>query len=255
MRLTDTHVHLTDRRFDRDRQAVLERARRAGVLRMINVGADPASSRAAVALAVEHEGIWATVGVHPHYVDALEEPAWDGLAELAARPDVVAVGETGLDFYRDLSPRPVQHEAFERHLDLAETLGKPAVIHTRDAQREVLEHLAARRGRLRAVLHCYSGGGEALGAALDLGLYISIAGPITYGAGGPLWEVARAVPEDRLLIETDCPYLTPAPLRGKRNEPAYITLVAEAVAEARGVAAEELAEVTFVNAESFFGLA
>jgi TatD DNase family protein len=253
--LADTHAHLADAQFDADREAVLARARDAGVSLVVDVGFDLASSERCVSLAGSTTGVWAAVGVHPHDAGALDDEALARLGRLARESRVVAIGETGLDFHRDHSPRAAQHGAFEAHLALAAEVGKPALVHSRDAYPEVLAALARQQGRVRAVLHCYSGGTAALRQALDLGLYISLAGTVTYSRAEEVREVARLVPLDRLLIETDCPYLAPVPRRGRRNEPAYVVYVAQAVAEQRGLASEALAEATFQNAEGFLGLA
>lgn len=254
MKLADTHAHVSDGRFDADRASVIERAREAGVALMIDVGADPRGCEQSVALARQAVGVHATVGIHPHYVAAATEADWERQAELARLPEVVAIGETGLDFYRDLSPRPLQREAFERHLALAAEVGKPIVVHSRDAGDEALEHLARWRGRVRAVLHCFSGDAAMMRRAMDLGCAISIAGNVTYPSAVGIREAARQAPAASLLLETDCPYLAPVPLRGKRNEPGSIAAVARAVADLREMAVEELADTTFRNAEGFFGL-
>ena len=254
MRLADTHAHLSDECFDADRQAVLERARAAGVVLVVDVGADLASSRKAVTLANENGAVWAAVGVHVHEASGFGESALATLRELASSPQVVAIGEIGLDFYRDLSPRQSQLHALEMQLALASDLGKPVLIHCRDAYPQVLESIGHWQGRIRGVLHCFSGTEETLYQALDQGLFISLAGPVTYERAEHVRTIARLVPTERLLLETDCPYLAPVPKRGKRNEPLYLTYVLEAIARVRGVPTEDLAEITFENAEGFFGL-
>ena len=255
MRLADSHAHLSDGRFDADRDAVLQRAREAGVALILDVGYDVTSSEQAVALAQAGEGVWAAAGVHPHDASALDATALGRLRELARQPRVLAIGETGLDFYRDLSPREAQRQAFEAHLGVAAEVGKPVLVHSRETYDEVLAILQHWKGQVGAVLHCYDGDRDMLGRALDLGLYISLAGTVTYERDERLREIACLVPLDRLLIETDCPYLAPAPYRGRRNEPAYVAHVAQGVARARGMTLEELAEATFQNAEAFLGLA
>ncbi|MGQ9552578.1 MAG: TatD family hydrolase [Anaerolineae bacterium] len=254
MRLADTHAHLSDECFDADRQAVLQRARAAGVMLMVDVGADLASSGKAVALASEDEAVWAAVGVHPHEAAGFGEGELAMLRELANCPRVVAIGEIGLDFYRDLSPRQKQRDALEMQLALAGELGKPVLVHCRDAYPQVLESIRHWQGRIRGVLHCFSGTEEALYQALDQGLFISLAGPVTYERAEHTRTIARLVPIERLLLETDCPYLAPAPKRGKRNEPLYLTCILDTIARVRGVPAEDLAEITFENVEGFFGL-
>ena len=253
MFLTDTHAHLDFPQFDSDREEAIERALAAGVGIIINVGADLASSRRAVALAEAHPQIYAAVGVHPHDAKTLTEEVLTELRELARHPQVVAIGEIGLDFYRDLSPRDVQRQAFERQLALARELDKPVIIHDREAHAEVMDTLRRWQG-LRGVLHCFSGGLEMARRAVELGFYISIAGPVTFKNARRLPEIVRQLPLERLLIETDCPYLAPHPHRGERNEPAYVRLVAEAVAEIKGLPLEEVARVTTANTQTLFGL-
>jgi TatD DNase family protein len=253
-RLFDTHVHLNLRPFDRDRDAVIARARAAGVVGMINVGFDTASSEAAVALAATVPGLYAACGVHPHYAAAATPAVLTGFEPLLGSPGVVALGEIGLDYYRDLSPRPIQREVFCHLLDLARRLALPVIIHDRDAHGEVLEVLRAGLGERGGVMHCFSGDRHLAVQCLDLGMYISVAGPITYAGAQELREVARLVPADRLLVETDCPWLAPMPRRGKRNEPALVSLVAEEVARLRGVTMETIAGQTTDNACRLFGV-
>jgi TatD DNase family protein len=257
--LIDTHAHLDYPRFDADRQAVIERARATGVGAIVNVGTDLTSSQRAVGLA-KQDMIYAAVGMHPHNAKKLDGTALAALRELAQQPKVVAVGEIGLDFYRDLSPRAVQRRAFRAQLAWAAKLGKPVIVHDRDAHDEIMEILTdwAREldssplaGRL-GVLHTFSGDVATAERAIDLGFYISISGPVTYRNARQLPEVVRALPLDRLLVETDCPYLAPHPHRGKRNEPAYVRLVAERIAALRGMPLDELAEATTANAQRLF---
>ena len=255
MRLFDTHVHLDAGRFDRDRSQVLRRAHAQGVVAMLNVGFDLASSRAAVKLAASHDHIWAAVGLHPHHASQYSEELEGEFRALLQSPRVVALGECGLDFYRDLSPRPVQREAFARLLGLGTELGLPVVIHDRDAHEEVYEILSEFDiGRTGGIMHCFSGDVEFARRCLDLGLYIALAGPVTYPRSHALREVARFVPEERLLLETDCPYLPPAPHRGKRNEPALVGLVCEEVARVRKMPPEQLSEITLTNACTLLGI-
>jgi TatD DNase family protein len=253
MQLIDSHAHLDFSQFDADRDAVVERARGAGLVAILNVGADLPSSRAAVGLAETHASIYAAVGVHPHDAATVTLAVLDELRTLARHPKVVAVGEIGLDYYRDLSPRPVQRRAFADQLALAAELDLPVVVHSREAHDDVLAALRGWGGS--GVLHSYSAGPERLEEVLGLGFSIGISGPVTFRKADQLRAVAVAVPLERLLVETDCPYLTPAPYRGKRNEPAYVRYVVEAVARARGVPAEAVARATAVNAHSLFGIA
>ncbi len=249
--LFDTHAHLHFPDFAPDLDDVLARARATGVRRMLTVGTDVESTRAAVALAEREAGVWASVGVHPHEAAALDDAALLELERLAQSPRVVAVGEIGLDFYRDLSPRDAQERAFRRQLDLARRLGKPVLVHCRDAHAEVLAILAEERvGEVGGIMHCFSGDVEIARRCLDLGLLVSLAGPVTYPKARALPDVARFVPADRLVIETDCPYLPPQPHRGQRNEPAYLELTAARVAELRGEPVDRLAARLSDNARA-----
>lgn len=253
MELIDTHAHLDFPQFDGDREEVIERALAAGVKCIVNVGADLASSRRAVALAEEHPQIYAAVGVHPHDAKTLTDEALAELRELTHHPKVVAIGEIGLDFYRDLSPRDKQREAFKRQLALAQELDKPVIIHDREAHAEVMETLRRWQG-LHGVLHCFSGDLEMARKAIELGFYISIAGPVTFKKARRLAEIVHQLPLKHLLIETDSPYLTPHPHRGKRNEPAYVKLVAQRIAALKEVPPETVARTTTDNARAVFGL-
>lgn len=261
MILVDTHAHLDFSRFDADRQAVIERAQTAGVGAIVNVGTDLVSSRRAVSLAAEHDTIYAAVGMHPHDAKKLNGAALAELRELAQHPKVVAVGEIGLDYYRDRSPRDVQRRAFQAQLACATKLERPVIIHDRDAHGEIMEMLAdwadgqkgsSLEGRL-GVLHTFSGDLAMAERAIELGFYISFSGPVTYKNARRLPEIVQALPQDRLLVETDCPFLAPHPYRGKRNEPAYVRLVAERVATLRGTSLEDLAEATTASARCLFG--
>jgi TatD DNase family protein len=250
--LIDSHAHIQINRFDADREAVLNRARDAGVHAILTIGIDVKTSRDAIALADRYDAVYATVGMHPHDAKTLDDETLQTFRELAAHPKVLALGEMGLDYYRDFSPRPVQKTAFERQLDLAEELKLPIVIHNREAYHDILPILQARRGRISGVMHCFSGDVEMMRQTLDIGFYVGIGGPVTYRKSHDLQAVAREVPADRLLVETDCPWLTPQFRRGKRNEPAYVRAVAEKVAELRSVSLEELGDVTTRNFETLF---
>ena len=227
-----------------------------GVGWVVSVGGHPPRRGGGVARAALDAGVWGGGGVHPHDATTLTAQALSELRELARRPRVVAIGETGLDYYRDLSPREEQRRAFEAQLTLAQELGLAVIVHDREAHAEVLALLeqAARRapGRLRGVMHCFSGDPELARRAVALGLYVGIAGPVTYPRAARLAQVAREVPLERLLVETDCPYLPPQSRRGQRNEPAYVRAVAERVAELRGLSGEELGRVTSDNARALF---
>lgn len=253
--LIDTHAHLDDQAFGADLEAVIRRAQAAGVARIITVGTDVPSSRTAVSLAERYTIVYAAVGIHPHEAKTFSERALKDLRALAAHPKVVAIGETGLDFYRNLSPKEAQLRAFRAHWQLAQELGLPVIVHDREAHAETIRELteATRGNKLVGVLHCFSGDPAMAQAAVDLGFYISIAGPITYNKAGNLSAVVRALPIERLLLETDCPYLAPVPCRGRRNEPAYITYVAQGIAQVRDLPATQIAAVTRENALRLFG--
>ena len=250
--LIDTHCHLWFEDFDADREACLLRAVSAGVTGFVQVGTDIAANDRAIALARAHPNMRATVGVHPHDATTLDDASLARLRAQAADPVVVAIGEIGLDFFRDHSPRDVQQHAFRRQLALAQELAKPLVLHCRDAHDDLLAILRE-DAPWRGIAHCYSGGPDRLDAYLALGLHVSIAGPVTYKNAEGLRAAARAVPADRLLIETDCPYLTPMPHRGQRNEPAFLRFTAQAVAAARGETLVALAARTTANAETLLG--
>lgn len=256
--LVDTHAHLFEDKFAADLPAVLARARAAGVGRVVCVGIDRASSAESVRLAAAHPGLAAAVGIQPNHVAEAEAGDWDEVVELAASgPGVVAIGETGLDRYWDRTPFARQEDFFARHMALARRLGKPFVIHCREAEADVVRMLRAeydRHGPVRAVMHSFSGDRATALACLEMGLYVSFAGMLTYKTAQALRDVARDVPLDRLLVETDCPYLAPVPHRGVRNEPAFVTHTAACLAEAKGVTAGEVADHTTRNARTLFGL-
>ncbi|RMH06850.1 MAG: TatD family deoxyribonuclease [Nitrospirae bacterium] len=255
--LTDSHVHLDDPRYDSDRYEVLARAADAGVTNLITIGCDLETSRAAVALAERHSHVYATVGVHPHEVKRIEASWYNEIEALAKHPKVVAYGEIGLDYHYDHSPRDIQRCRFREQLELAHTLGLPIVIHTREAQSDTLAILQeTRAAKLGGVFHCFAGDAEFAQQALALGFSLSFSGIITFRNAEALRTLVRTVPSDRLLIETDAPYLAPVPFRGKRNEPAYVRLVAEKIAELYGdhqkFTVEEIACLTTSNAKRLF---
>lgn len=253
MDLIDSHAHLTFKQFGGDLDAVLRRAREVGVRAMINIGCDLRSSEAGIRLANLHNDVFATVGVHPHDADTLDPAAKERLGQLADDPRVVAIGEIGLDYYRDLSPRHAQEKAFRDQIALAQKKGLPVVVHDRDAHAKVMQILKEEKVS-QGVLHCFSGDMGIAKQALDLGLYLSFAGPITYD-GTKAADIIRKAPLDRLLIETDCPYLTPVPFRGKRNEPAYVKLVLVRMAEILGKPVDEVERLTEANTQACFRLA
>jgi TatD DNase family protein len=259
--LIDSHAHIHLGAFDRDREQVFARARQGGVRAIINIGLDLESSRASLKMAKQYDDVFSTVGFHPHDADKMKDDDLKALAELAKDERVVAVGEIGLDFYRNLSVRKNQTEAFEEQLDLSIELGLPVVVHCRNAHRELFKILSAwvkstlSVGRLRrGVIHCFSGDIEMAQQYIEIGFYISLAGSVTYPSAGDLVQVAREIPLDRLLLETDAPFLAPQAYRGKRNEPAYVALIAEKVAQVRGVRREVVAEAAAKNTISLFKL-
>ena len=248
----DSHCHLTDERFAEDREEVLSRAHASGVRRVVTIASDLADSLAAIKLAAEHPDTWCSVGIHPHEVESAQEEDERRIRELAAREGVVALGETGLDYFYDNSPRALQREWFSRHLDLAAELNLPVVVHTREADRDTMELLGAAVPEITTVLHCFTGGMELLEFGLERGSYVSFSGIVSFSKFDG-HEAVRRVPRDRLLVETDSPYLAPVPRRGKRNEPALLPHVIEAVAALRGEDASSVAEYTSENAARFYG--
>jgi TatD DNase family protein len=251
--LADTHCHLDFEQFDVDRRDVIRRAREAGVAYLVNIGATLESSRAACALADQYEEVYAGVGVHPHDADTFGKESESMLKELASGKKVVAIGEAGLDYYRNLSSGENQLRAFRAQIDLAKELGLPLVIHSRQADEQVIEVLKSSMP-LKAVVHCFSGGGDFLKECLELGLFISFTCNITYKKAQGLRDMVKLAPMERLMLETDAPYLSPEGFRGKRNEPMQIKLLAEAVGMIKGISFDEVAEKTTQNAVRFFNL-
>ncbi|MBE7030620.1 MAG: TatD family deoxyribonuclease [Ruminococcaceae bacterium] len=249
----DSHAHYNDNRFDSDRHELLTSLAAEGISNVINVGADMESSRESIALADRYDFIHAAVGVHPHDTEGMTEQDLTDLAQMSTHPKVVAIGEIGLDYYYDNSPRDIQREWFRKQMALAYKLKKPVIIHTRDAMEDTITILKESQFT-GGVLHCFSGSVESAKIALDMGYYISLAGPVTYKNARSLPEVAKMVPKDRLLIETDCPYLSPEPHRGRRNCSIYVKDTAAKIAELRGVPVEELAQQTAQNTKTLFGI-
>jgi TatD DNase family protein len=251
--LIDSHVNLHAPQFDPDRDEVIARARAAGVKLMLNISDRVSNFDAVHALAEAHPDIWCTVGTHPH--EAKENPGLtsDTLIDLANRPKVVGIGETGLDFHYDLSPREVQAAVFRAHIDAARTTGLPLVVHTREADAamgDILEEEHA-RGAFKLLLHCYTSGPELLRRGAALGAWFSVSGIATFRAAEDVRSLVREMPGDRIIVETDCPYLAPVPMRGRRNEPAYLPHVSTMLAQLRGWTAEEAQART---ADAFFEL-
>jgi len=253
--LIDSHCHIDDARYDNDREAILQRARETGVGHFVTIGCDLETSRAAVALAEKHPCISATVGVHPHEVKRIKQGWYEGLRALATSEQVVAYGEIGLDYHYDHSPRDVQRARFREQVQLARELRLPVVIHTREAQEDTITILKEEKAQeLGGVFHCFSGDAWLAKDALDLGFYLSFSGVVTFQNATMLRELVKTVPLARMLVETDSPYLTPAPHRGKRNEPAFVRFVAEKIAEIHGVEVEKVEELTSLNTQKLFRL-
>jgi len=249
--MIDVHAHLDDTRFDEDRAEVLEQLRAAGIRRLINSGCSHRACENAIQLAEENDFIYASVGIYPHDVAELEERGLDALREMARHPKVVAIGEIGLDYYYDTAEKELQKKWFHAQLELAEELNLPVVIHSRDAMQDTLEILRAHPNNT-GIFHCYSGSVESLREIVSLGWSISMGGVVTFKNARVAKEVAAAVPADRLMLETDSPYLAPTPYRGKRNSAVYLTEVAKCIAELRGTTAQEIERITDENALRMF---
>lgn len=253
--LTDTHCHLDMADYQDDLDKVIDSARKCGVTRIITIGIDLASSRRAVELAAQYDGVCASIGIHPHDAAEADEEVFHQLAELAALPKVVGFGEIGLDYAKKYAPVEVQLAAFARQLDLVNGLNLPVIIHDRDAHDDTLRLLREKGPLPRGgVMHCFSGDAELARQVLELGLYISIPGIVTFPNAAIMRQAVQEVPLDRLLLETDGPFLSPLPFRGRRNLPEYLLHTAAAVAELKGISLDELARQTTHNAEKLFSL-
>lgn len=253
--LIDTHCHLTMSEFEADRPNVILRATEAGVSHLITIGTDIEDSRQAITIAEKHDFIYAAVGIHPHDVKDITDI--DNISEtikkLASNKKVVALGETGLDYHYMHSPAKLQQEHFRLEINVAKSMGLPVIVHSREAKEDTLQILKEENVRTTGgVLHCFSGDMEMAEKAMEMGLYISFSGVITFKNARNILDIVKAVPLDRILIETDAPFLTPAPYRGKRNEPAYVKLVAEKIAEVKGISLEELGRAVMSNASGLF---
>ena len=261
----DSHAHVDGPEFDVDRVETLARARAAGVTRMIVIGAvgEPTSAERSVALAESDPGIWATVATHPHDVAKMTDDWWATHERLSTHPRVVGIGETGLDYYYDHSPHEPQRAAFRRFIALARKVNKPVVCHIRDAQdpagpsahqdaRAILAEEGA--AEVGAIIHCFTGSPDDAAAYVKMGFYVSFSGIVTYKTAQPIRDAVKNVPLDRILLETDCPYLAPIPKRGRRNEPGFMVHTAQVVADAAGVALPDLAQATVANTVRVFGL-
>jgi len=249
--LIDSHAHLEMREFDSDRSDVIERAGLAGVDCIVTVGTNLDLSRKALSIARQYENIYATVGVHPHDVAKANDKSFNELKELAQDPKVVAYGEIGLDYFRNISPREIQIKIFAKQLEMASELKLPVIIHDRDAHEQTLRMVKA-SGVRRGVFHCFSGDWAMAKQCIDLGFYISIPGVVTFDKSKILHDVVRQAPLDAILLETDCPYLTPVPHRGKRNEPSFIIHTAKKASEIKGMRWEDLAQAAAVNTRKLF---
>jgi TatD DNase family protein len=251
--LIDSHAHLEMKEFDSDREDVIKRAGEVGVAFIVTVGTNLALSRKAVALAQKYENIYATIGIHPHDAAKTDNKTFESLKELAQKQKVVAYGEIGLDFFRNISSQDKQIEIFGLQLELARELNLPVIIHDREAHQQALKMVKA-SGVRRGVFHCFSGDYVMAKQCIDLGFYISIPGVVTYEKAKTIQDVAGHVPLSSLLLETDAPYLTPVPHRGKRNEPSYIINTAKKVAEIKKILWEEVAQITTDNTMNLFGI-
>lgn len=253
--LFDTHVHLNADHYEEDVEEVIERAQQAGVSKMVVVGFDEKTIPKAMALVEKYDFLYAAVGWHPVDAVDLEERHLDWIRELASHPKVVAIGETGLDYYWDKSPNEVQKEVFRKQIQLAKEVKLPIIIHDRDAHEDIVEVLREENAaEVGGIMHCFGGDQHIAKQCLDMNFYISFGGPLTFKNAKLPKEVAQEVPLDRLLIETDAPFLAPHPNRGKRNEPAYVKLVAEKLAELKSVSYEEIAQITMENGKKLFGI-
>jgi TatD DNase family protein len=253
--LFDTHAHLDDDRFDKDRDETIIQCQRDGVELILNAGSNIETSVKAIALSKKYEFIYAAVGVHPHDAAEMDEETVGVLAALAGNRKVRAIGEIGLDYHYDLSPRDVQRQRFVEQIDLARQLKLPIIVHDREAHGDVMDIFKKTRIKeVGGVLHSFSGSAEMALECIKLGLYISISGPVTFENARKTVEAVKQVPLDMLLIETDSPYLTPVPYRGKRNYPGYVRLVAEKIAEIKGISFEEVARQTLENGKRLFGI-
>jgi len=251
--LIDSHVNLHAPQFDEDREAVIDRARQSGVRLMVEISDKLSTFEATHALAMNNADIWCTVGVHPHEAKDYGDLTADRLIELADRPRVIGIGECGLDFHYDLSPRDVQAKVFRQHIEAARRTELPLVIHTREADEVMADILREEHARapFKLLMHCYTSGLELAETAMELGAWFSVSGIATFKAAEEVREVIRRMPEDRIIVETDCPYLAPIPHRGRRNEPAYVGLVLEKLAEVRGWTLEQADQRT---TDAFFNL-
>lgn len=249
--IVDSHCHLDHKQFHGEVEALIERAQAAGVEQFLTIGTGdgPPELDVAVRLAERFPNVWATVGVHPHDASKVDTRTFDELRALSLHPKVVGIGEIGLDYHYDFSPREKQSEVFLEQLRIAEEAGKPVIIHTREAWQDTIAVLKG-----PGILHCFTGDAQQAQTAVDLGFHLGFGGVLTFPKSEALRQAARVVPEHRLLVETDCPYLAPVPFRGKRNEPAYVAHTVRKLAEVRGVSEQDIARSTTANFQNLFGL-
>lgn len=253
MKIIDTHAHLNDPKFQFDYEEVFARCMEADMKYIINVGSNVVNSEFAVKLAEKHDALWAAVGIHPQEADSVDTESLKAIESLLNHPKVVGIGETGFDYYYETATRENQWNAFVSHVELALKYDLPVIIHDRDAHGDTLKLIQEYKGRgLKGVFHCYSGSAEMAKQVVNLGFYVSFAGPVTYKNAPNLKEAAKSVPLDRILVETDCPYLAPQPVRGKRNEPHYVIHTAEEIASLREMDLEEFVEAANENAYRLF---
>lgn len=251
----DTHAHLDDEQYSEDQETVIKRAYEAGVQLMVNVGYNVTSAQNTLELTQKFDFIYGAVGLHPHEAQDLNEKSLQIPRQMAQRPRIVAIGEIGLDYYYDHSPRDTQHKVFREMIKLAREVGLPIIIHDRDAHEDTLRIVKEENaGEIGGVFHCYSGSWPLAQEILELGFYLALGGALTFKNARKAVEVVREIPLEKLLIETDCPYLTPVPYRGKRNEPAYVIQVAEAIAAIKGLSVEKVARATLANGKRLFGI-
>jgi len=255
MMLIDSHSHLESPQFRRDLEEVIQRAKHSGIEYIFTVGTEKKDWEKTLEIANSHPSIYAILGVHPHNAKAIDDQTYPTLRELCRSEKVKAYGEIGLDFYRNLSPRDVQLKRFREQIGLAMELKLPIVIHDRDAHQETVEILKSEKaGEYGGIIHCFSGDYEMAKACLEMGFHISISGSVTYKNAERYWEIVRKIPLESLLVETDAPFLTPVPFRGKRNEPSFVRYTAQKVAEIKGISFEKVAEVTTENALKVYRL-
>lgn len=251
----DTHAHLDDEQFTEDQEAVIARAQEAGVELIVNVGCNLPSALHTVELTQKYAFIYGAIGMHPHDAKELDEQSLTKLYQMAQNPRIVAIGEIGLDYYYDLSLRETQQKVFRAMINMAKELKLPIVIHDRDAHEDTLKIVKEENAsEVGGVFHCYSGSWPMAKEIMKLGFYLALGGTVTFKNARKVVEVAQEVPLDHLLLETDCPYLSPVPYRGKRNEPSFVPKVAETIAEFKGLTVEEVAQVTLENGKRLFGI-